>query len=193
MTSQGKPYTGTTRKLLLAIDIGTTFSGVSFCVLDPGKVPEVLSVIRYPGQEAENRARDTKIPSVLFYDEDGEVRAVGAEAVSDGTELEALDNGWIRAEWFKLRLRPDGLQAKGEELPKICIDKSVVQIFADYLAYIFGCAKAYISDTHSVGRQILESGSGVEFVLSHPNGWGGLQQSKMRRDKQAILRSVAGR
>lgn len=54
----------------------------------------------YPGQEAENRARDTKIPSVLFYDEDGEVRAVGAEAVSDGTELEALDNGWIRAEWY---------------------------------------------------------------------------------------------
>lgn len=90
------------------------------------------------------------------------------------------DNG-ICLYRFKLRLRPDGLQAKGEELPKICIDKSVVQIFADYLAYIFGCAKAYISDTHSVGRQILESGSGVEFVLSHPNGWGGLQQSKMRR------------
>ena len=82
---------------------------------------------------------------------------------------------------FKLRLRPDGMQAKGERLPKIWIDKSVVQIFADYLAYIFKCAKAYISDTHSVGRHILESGSGVEFVLSHPNGWGGRQQSKMRR------------
>lgn len=82
---------------------------------------------------------------------------------------------------FKLRLRPEGLQAKGERLPKIWIDKSVVQIFADYLAYIYKCAKAYISDTHSVGRQILESGSGVEFVLSHPNGWGGTQQSRMRR------------
>ena len=73
------------------------------------------------------------------------------------------------------------MQAKGERLPKIWIDKSVVQIFADYLAYIFQCAKSYISDTNSAGRQILESGTGTEFVLSHPNGWSGKQQSKMRR------------
>ncbi|KAH9917533.1 uncharacterized protein B0H18DRAFT_1214541 [Fomitopsis serialis] len=176
----GDVYLGTTRKLVLAIDVGTTYSGVSFCVLDPGKVPEVHSVIRYPGQEGENKARDTKIPSVLYYDEDGEVRAAGAEAVSDGTLLEAEEQEWNRAEWFKLRLCPEGMQAKGERLPKICIDKSVVQIFADYLAYIYKCAKDYISDSHALGRQVLETGAPIEFVLSHPNGWGGKQQSKMR-------------
>ena len=54
---------------------------------------------RYPGQEAENQARDTKIPTVLYYDEDGEVRAAGAEAVSDGIRMEAEDERWACAEW----------------------------------------------------------------------------------------------
>ncbi|KZT69686.1 hypothetical protein DAEQUDRAFT_750753 [Daedalea quercina L-15889] len=166
----GEPYHGTASSLVLAIDVGTTYSGVSYCVLEPGKVPEVLSVIRYPGQEGEYKVRDTKIPSVLYYDEDGEVRAVGAEAVSAGTMIQAEEEEWTR-----------GVQAKGERLPRICIDKSVVQIFADYLAYIFKCATDYISDSHSVGRQILESGTEIVFILSHPNGWSGSQQSKMQR------------
>lgn len=42
-----QPYQGTSRKLVLAIDIGTTYSGVSYCVLDPGEVPKILSVTRY--------------------------------------------------------------------------------------------------------------------------------------------------
>ena len=82
---------------------------------------------------------------------------------------------------FKLRLHPGGTQAKGERLPKICVIKSVVQVFADYLAYIFKCATGYISDSHPTGRQTLESGTEIEFVLSHPNGWGGSQQNKMQR------------
>ncbi|TFY59588.1 hypothetical protein EVJ58_g5687 [Rhodofomes roseus] len=178
---RGDLYLGTTRKLVLAIDVGTTFSGASFCVLDPGKVPEVLSVMRYPGQEDENRARNTKIPSVLYYDEDGEARAVGAEAVSDATVMEAEEQNWNRAEWFKLRLCPDGMQGRGERLPTIWVDKSVVQIFADYLAYIYKCAQDYVSDSHTTGRKILESGTPIEFILSHPNGWGGKQQSRMRQ------------
>ncbi|KAH9912671.1 uncharacterized protein B0H18DRAFT_942250 [Fomitopsis serialis] len=179
----GDVYLGTTRKLVLAIDVGTTYSGVSFCVLDPGKVPEVHSVIRYPGQEGENKARDTKIPSVLYYDEDGEVRAAGAEAVSDGTLLEAEEQEWNRAEWYDTITHLGWLclmVARTQPLPVPVAGTSVVQIFADYLAYIYKCAKDYMSDSHALGRQVLETGTPVEFVLSHPNGWGGKQQSKMR-------------
>jgi hypothetical protein len=39
-----KPYEGSTRKLVLAFDVGTTFSGVSYCILDPGKVPVIQAV-----------------------------------------------------------------------------------------------------------------------------------------------------
>jgi len=40
-----KPYDGPT-KLVVAFDIGTTFSGISYCILGQGQVPEVLGVTR---------------------------------------------------------------------------------------------------------------------------------------------------
>jgi len=40
-------YVGDKRSLVLAFDIGTTFSGVSYALLDPGQVPKINSVIRY--------------------------------------------------------------------------------------------------------------------------------------------------
>ena len=40
------PYKGPGRTLVLAFDVGTTYSGISFCVLDPGTVPKIVSVTR---------------------------------------------------------------------------------------------------------------------------------------------------
>ena len=40
------------RQLVLAFDIGTTFSGVSYCVLESGQKPKVCSVSRYGLEEA---------------------------------------------------------------------------------------------------------------------------------------------
>ena len=39
-------YSGPSRKLVVALDIGTTFSGAAYALLDPGEVPHVQSVIR---------------------------------------------------------------------------------------------------------------------------------------------------
>ena len=41
-----KPYTGQTRSLVLALDIGTTFSVVSYAILEPGEVPKIHGVTR---------------------------------------------------------------------------------------------------------------------------------------------------
>jgi len=46
-TSGRKPYRELQRKLVLAFDVGTTFSGASFAMLDPGRVPEIQGVTRY--------------------------------------------------------------------------------------------------------------------------------------------------
>lgn len=73
------------------------------------------------------------------------------------------------------------MQGKGERLPEICVDISVVQIFADYLAYLFKCATDFISETQPFGREVLESKASIEFVLSHPNGWESRQQDRMKR------------
>ena len=39
-------YTGLSRKLVVALDIGTTYSGAAYALLDPGKVPQIKSVTR---------------------------------------------------------------------------------------------------------------------------------------------------
>ncbi|KZT05487.1 uncharacterized protein LAESUDRAFT_727131 [Laetiporus sulphureus 93-53] len=176
-----KPYSGTKRKLVLGIDVGTTYSGVSFCILDPGEIPQIRSVTCYPGQEGDNKLRDTKIPTIVYYDEEGTVRAVGAEARLDANRLQALDEGWVLAQWFKLHLRPRDLASDDEHLPTLPPTKTVIQIIADFMRYIYKCAKEFISEKHPTGRQLLQSESNVEFVLTHPNGWGGSQQAKMRR------------
>ncbi|KAI0725426.1 hypothetical protein C8Q72DRAFT_954800 [Fomitopsis betulina] len=174
------PYKGNSRKLVLAIDIGTTYSGVAYCVLDPGEIPKVLSVTRFPGQEGENRSRDVKIPSVLYYDRKANLQAAGAEAMLPNVQDDAYENEWTLVKWFKLYLRPQSI-LPGATLPPIGVDKPVVEILSDYLGYVFKCAKAFISETNPIGRQILSSSTPIDFVLSHPNGWLGPQQNSMRR------------
>ena len=39
-------YSGPSRKLVVALDIGTTFSGAAYTFLDPGEVPKIQSVTR---------------------------------------------------------------------------------------------------------------------------------------------------
>lgn len=41
-----KPYNGDRRALVLAFDVGTTFSGVSYAFLEPGEVPKIHGVTR---------------------------------------------------------------------------------------------------------------------------------------------------
>jgi hypothetical protein len=48
MTERG-PYTGTTKKLLVAVDIGTTFTAVSFSILEPGEKPQLFDVSNADG------------------------------------------------------------------------------------------------------------------------------------------------
>jgi hypothetical protein len=48
------------------------------------------------------------------------------------------------------------------------------------MRYLYDCARTYIQDTHSVNlwRSIEQD---IDFILTHPNGWEGAQQSKIRR------------
>ena len=58
----------------------------------------------------------------------------------------------------------------------------MVGVFADFLSYLLECASSYIQDTHANGPDLWNSvKSDIDFVLSHPNGWEGAQQSEIRR------------
>ena len=60
--------------------------------------------------------------------------------------------------------------------------KSPVHVFGDFLHYLFLCTRSFIIDTHANGKALWQAVENtIEFVLSHPNGWEGAQQTKMRR------------
>ena len=57
-----------------------------------------------------------------------------------------------------------------------------MEVFADFFRYLLECASSYIQDTHDNGAGLWSSVQNqIDFVLSHPNGWEGTQQSEMRR------------
>ena len=63
----------------------------------------------------------------------------------------------------------------GTKLPK---GKTIIDIFADFMRYLFDSAKALFKSSELTVR--WDSISGIELVLTHPNGWGGQQQSQLR-------------
>ena len=62
----------------------------------PSGFPTLIN-FSYPAQE--KVGGDAKIPSVLYYDRNGLVRAVGAEALLESNIELAKDQQWVRAEW----------------------------------------------------------------------------------------------
>ncbi|THU77589.1 hypothetical protein K435DRAFT_702024 [Dendrothele bispora CBS 962.96] len=177
-----KPYNGTRRNLLIAIDVGTTYSGASYCLLDPGFIPEIQTVTRFPARE--HVGGDAKIPSIIYYGQDGSVKAVGAEATQEGILEKVEDEAWVPAKWFKLHLRPNNTDEDtvNQAIPLLPPDKSAVTVFSDFLRYLFQCTKDFIVQSIPYGVSVWESVEDkIQFILSHPNGWEGAQQSLMRR------------
>ncbi|KIJ63506.1 hypothetical protein HYDPIDRAFT_175899 [Hydnomerulius pinastri MD-312] len=175
-----QPYHGRSRRLVLAFDVGTTYSGVSYAVLDPGEIPRIQGVTRYPGQE--HVGGDCKIPSVLYYDQQGNPRAFGAEALQEHIIEQAEDEQWIKLEWC-LHLRAKHLAAShigDDDIPPLPAGKPAVEVLADFMRYPYQCTRKYAEDSH--GTALWRSvESDVELVLTHPNGWEEPQQKQIRR------------
>ena len=57
----------------------------------------VLKLTRFPAHEHISGA--SKIPTIIYYDRSGKVKAVGAEAQREGIFEMAEDEQWIKSEW----------------------------------------------------------------------------------------------
>ncbi|KAG2069443.1 hypothetical protein BDR04DRAFT_1119060 [Suillus decipiens] len=87
--------------------MGTRYSAISYCILDPGKVPKIQSVnrnIRYPAQE--HSGGYSKIPSILYYNSNGTICAVGAEAQQEHIIEMAKDEEWMKLECYIKETHP---------------------------------------------------------------------------------------
>ena len=64
------------------------------------------------------------------------------------------------------------------ELPK---GKSIIDVFADFMRYLFDSTRALFESLEPNGELRWNSISdSIELVLTHPNGWGGPQQTYLR-------------
>ena len=64
------------------------------------------------------------------------------------------------------------------KLPK---GKTIVDVFADFMRYLFDSTKALFESLEPNGELRWNSISdSIELVLTHPNGWGGPQQVHLR-------------
>ncbi|CCM04628.1 uncharacterized protein FIBRA_06812 [Fibroporia radiculosa] len=146
-----------------------------------------MAVRRFPGQEA--TAGDSKIPSIIYYDKKGMVRAVGSQALLPQVLAQAEDQCWKKVEWFKLHLRPlaevNAPKSPNESYSRMAplpLRKTIVDVLADFMKYLFDCTRSYVTETHANDELLWASvKEHIDFVFSHPNGWGGTQQEKMRR------------
>ena len=152
---------------------------------------------RFPAQT--QIGGDAKIPSLLYYDKTGSVRAAGAEVLAESVLEEALNNEWTKAEWlvikvsrhplnsysptryrWKLHLCPKHLASSINGLPPLPPGKSAVDVLTDFIQYLFGCAKTYIQEHHlAFSWSTIEHT--IEYIFTHPNGWEGVQQQLYRR------------
>jgi hypothetical protein len=86
---------------------------------------------------------------------------------------------------FKLHLRPKGLSQShitDKDILPLPANVTPIRAFADFLGYLYQCARSYIETTHASGSELWNSVENrIEFILSHPNGWEGAQQGQMRQ------------
>ncbi|PPR05624.1 hypothetical protein CVT24_002810 [Panaeolus cyanescens] len=174
-------YEGPHQKLVLAFDVGTTFTGISYSILEPGKMPEIKGVTKFPGQEGSIDA--AKIPSVMYYDKSGKLRAAGFKAMHEDVYEKALARKWEKVEWFKIHFRArNEARNIGKKVPPLPFGKTIIDVFADFLRYVFQCAASFIQDTHDNGAALWESlKRDIDFTFPHPNSWDGREQELMRK------------
>lgn len=136
---------------------------------------------------------------MIYYDQGGQLRAIGAEALDPETNAEAADEGWIKVAWqvcnlgftpspfiplrasrFKLLFGPKKAVKLGLHCP-LPPNKTKEDVLSDYLQYLYDCTRDFIEDTRPDGVFLWRSLSGdIHFVLSHPTTWGGKQHDVLR-------------
>ncbi|CAA7264553.1 unnamed protein product [Cyclocybe aegerita] len=168
-----------TVKFLLSIDIGTTYTAASYCVFSGrDNAPIFYEINRWPKQTV----GDAKVPSVLYYDRDKVPRLHGAETEDESSLMEAEQEHWEKAEWWKLRLRPEYLTfPPGFTMASLPEGITVDDVFKDQMAYVKENVRASVIKSFGDGEKIWDQfRSSMYVILTTPNGWEGRHQNRMR-------------
>ncbi|KAJ6526569.1 hypothetical protein DFH09DRAFT_936040 [Mycena vulgaris] len=161
-------------KLVIAIDFGTTFSGVAYgsSRIASGKVQQILN---WPGSsETFRKARQFFIPTCLLYDEHGQILAWGLEAKNASAM-----QGTSRYEWFKLFLEPRALRdesALDPRLPSLPPGKTPTDLITEFLSCLWEYAREQI--TRDIGA--IADLNSADVWVTVPAAWDARATALMR-------------
>ncbi|TVY38304.1 Heat shock 70 kDa protein 12B [Lachnellula occidentalis] len=164
-------------QLIVALDFGTTFSGIAYAFAN-GDKPEVVSIMDWPGLEG---FKQPKIPTLISYDENGDFTWGGQKHKSDVVQ------------GVKLLLDPD--QPRPLYLPESTaksdlkrLDKPPVKVVADFIGAMYQHSMSKIES--AVPAQYLTMCQ-KQFVLTVPAVWSDkAKDTTLQAAKEAGLHPV---
>ncbi|KAH6658942.1 putative hsp70 protein [Truncatella angustata] len=149
----------TDEKLVIALDFGTTFSGIAFCFPNQ-RDTKVAAIMEWPGTEGESAP---KIPTLIAYGPDGHKYRWGAD-------VNGLQDGIVG-----VKLLLDPTQERPMYLPSGNIKRDIkklpkppVEIAADFIKSIYKHALKQIEKEVPSGYMALCQ---KQFVLTVPAVW----------------------
>ncbi|KAK2776029.1 hypothetical protein FQN53_002888 [Emmonsiellopsis sp. PD_33] len=151
--------------LIVGIDFGTTYSGVSVVASD-GEAHHIKTVLRWPGN-TDNRE---KVPSAIAYTADlGAVNSWGYEALTDTSTFS----------WFKLLMNQGGhasneddpllQQAIGAGLLKVPEGKTAKELAQDYMTCLYQHVLKYLQKAY---KSKIIGNLPIHAILTAPADWG---------------------
>ncbi|KAI1758002.1 hypothetical protein F4782DRAFT_536687 [Xylaria castorea] len=171
--------------LVVGIDFGTTYSGVSWLICKPGSPPgqpEVVTLWETSHDVRRNNSDRSKVPSKMHYDENGELWW--------GFKIPA---GAKTVEWFKLLLLNDADLKKhlkdsshlhDAKQSLLRLEKTSIQLIGEYLKVLWDHVLEQIS--RAKGKDLI-NGMQFHIVLTVPAIW-----TDYARDRMCEAAGLAG-
>ncbi|KAI1417493.1 actin-like ATPase domain-containing protein [Hypoxylon sp. FL1857] len=168
-------------RIIIALDFGTTFSGIAYAFNNPGKKTEVVPILDWPGLEGH---RQPKVPTLISYDPNDPTKFQWGGQVDWRSEA---------VQGVKLLLDPDQPQPiylptanTKDDLKKL--PKDPVDIAADFIGAIY---KHALSKIESAGVKDYVEFCQKQFVLSVPAVWSDKAKDRtIRAAKKAGIHPV---
>ncbi|KAI0452962.1 actin-like ATPase domain-containing protein [Xylaria acuta] len=168
-------------QVVIALDFGTTYSGIAYAFSNPGKKTEVVSIVDWPGLEGR---RQPKVPTLVSYDPNDPTKFKWGGQVD--WRADAVHG-------VKLLLDPNQPQPiyiptgnVKSEIKKL--QKDPVDVAADFMGAIYSHA---LSKIESAGVKEYFQICQKQFVLSVPAVWSDLAKDRtLRAAKTAGIHPV---
>ncbi|GAO46634.1 actin-like ATPase domain-containing protein [Saitoella complicata NRRL Y-17804] len=170
-----KPKAHSRPEVFVAIDLGTTYSGVAAWRRSPANPENLqpLTITRWPGDDS---SVEQKVPTVLHYDSLNNVCAWGSQTLAVKRGLVASVPGSVECKWFKLHLDPVASReiADLDDFP-LPPGLTAVDVCADYLSKI---RQVLFHAFENIGWTAAQHD--FHYILTHPASWSDSARAKTK-------------